>query len=324
MDTLYPRRLVSGVIGALTVLSSIGFAGSAAPVTIGNMTLSGTEVPSIVRVEGEQNLSVVTLPGGSRSIQAMGDNPSRLTLAGMFIGPGAQQRAEQMLAMRKAGAQIRLTVLRISAVVVVVASFSYTLQDKGAVCPYQLTLEVLPTLAAPASGTTANLSTLVGSDIATAITTVASVVSDIATYARTAAGISQNVAGQLQPVASLIGLGGPLAAASDRLSTVGLLSQVGQNFASVPSSAAVMTAGLNAAGASLMTTIGNASVSLSGIGAAAPAGELVADRASLVAAAGHAGILAGAVQVGALVNRASGNAALATSAASLPVPIVHA
>ena len=73
-----------------------------------------------------------------------------------------------------------------------------------------------------------------------------------------------------------------------------------------------------------MTTIGSASDSLSGIGAAAPAGELVADGPSLIAATGQAGVLAGAVQIGALINRASGNAALATSSASLPVPIVHA
>ncbi len=313
---------MSGALNTITTLSSLGFIGNSAPVQLGSMTLAGVEVPSLLRVDGEQFLAVTTLPGGARTIQALGDNPASLTLSGLFVGPSALQRAEQMQAMRRAAAQIRLSVSRISTAVVV-KSFSYTIRDKGSVCPYQITLEIMPSLSA-AADSIASLTSLVGSDLASAITSVTGTLSDVAQTAQTAIAQTQTIIGQVTPLASLVGLGGPLSKVGNALSTANVLAQASTNFAAIPSSAATLVSSLGTAGASLMDTIAQSGGSLSGISAAAPSGAFVSDGPSLAAATGYAGVLAGAVQAGALVNRASGNAALATSAASLPAPAVHA
>ena len=310
--------------GVLTAIGSLGFAGNSAPVTIGGVTLAGVEVPSVLRIGGEQQLVVTQLPGGGRTIQAMGDCPARLTLAGMFIGPGARARAVLFEQMRTAGAPVSLSLSSIS-LLVVLQAFSYDLAEKGAVLRYELVVEVLPAVASAATRTVSNLSALVGSDIGSALTSIAGTITNVSAYATTAIAQAQTVAGQLQPVATLIGLGGPLAKANTALQGAAVLAQAGSDIGSIPSSAASLVGGLQSSGASLMDTISQSGGSLLGIqDAAGGSGNLVSGASALTAATAQAGLLAGAVSTGALVNRAIGNAALATGAASLPVPLVYA
>lgn len=313
---------MSGVLNVITTLGSIGNFGSVAPLRIGNMTLAGMEVPSLLRRGGEQQVVCTWLPGGARTIQSMGDNPSRLTLAGMFVGPNALPRAEQMMAMRIAGAPVQFSVSRISATVVI-TQFEYSLRDKGALCPYELVLEILPSLSA-AIGSVSSLSSLVGSDLAKSITSISATIGNVSQAAQTMIAQTQTIIGQVTPLASLVGLGGPLAKVSDSLQTANVLAQDGTNFANIPSVAANLAVNLQTASGALMDTISQTGGSLAGISAAAPVGSLVSDGPSLLAATGQAGALAGAVQTGALVNRAVGNAVLAGSSATLPVPAIHA
>ena len=314
---------MSGALNTLATISSLGFAGRSAPVTIGSLSLGGTEVPSVVRIEGEQQLVTTTLPGGSRIVQCMGPNPASIRFAGMFIGPGAQQRALLLAQMRDAGAAVALSVAQLS-MTVVIASYGYELRNKGATVSYELTVQVLPSQATTSSTNSSSLSALVGADTAAAINNISATVADASTYATTAIAQTQNQISQFLPLASLVGLGGPLARASNYLSAANVIAADGQNFAAIPSSAATMIVNLQGAGNSLMASIGQSSDALTGLQSAAAPGDLFADPASLSAAVGYSEVLSSSVQAGSLVNRALANASLATSAASLPSPVVHA
>ena len=314
---------MSGALNTVAAISSLGFAGQSAPVSIGNVVLTGSEVPSFLRVEGEQSLSIVTLPGGNRSIQCLGPNPGSLILAGMFVGPSAQARALLLAQMRDAGAAVPFSLGQIAATVVV-HRYSYSLEQKGAVVRYQVELEILPSQVAVGSTNSSSLSALVGADTAAAITSITNTIADAASYATGAISQVQTDFAQAQPLATLVGLGGPLATASTYLQGAAFVSQATTNFAAVPSSAATMIVNLQGAGNSLMASIGQSSDALTGLQSAANPGDLFADPASLSSAVGYSEVLSSSVQAGSLVNRALANASLATSAASLPSPVVHA
>ena len=297
-------------------LGSIGSTGSA-PVTLGPLTLQGVEVPSVLNVGGEQSLAVRKLLGGAHVIQTMGPDPAPITLSGMFTGPGALGRAQQLAGLRDVGMPLRLGFAGVSLMVVIRPS-SYTYQQQGAVIPFQVTVEIQPTVvAAPSSGPSA-LSSLVGPDIASAATAVSNGIAQGSAFASDVIAQTQSVVGQITPFANLLGVGGPLAAASNQLTAAGGLAIAGTNFAAAPAAAASTITALSSACASLQTTIDQSGANIEGITAAAGPGNLVADMPSLLALTANMGAHAAAVQAGAYAGRATLNVQLASGTTTTP------
>ena len=305
-----------------TAIGALAGFGSSGPVTVGPLTLSGFETPDVLRVGGEQNLAVHKLPGCQRVLQAMGADPARLTMSGKFMGGSAPSRARQLQALRDAGAQVAFSAAGLS-LQVVVAACSYDFTVMGFVIPYEVTLEVVPQIGVASSLSSSSLSSLVGSDLAGAITSVSATLGSVSAYASSVLGQVTSVTGQITPIANLVGEGGFLASAQNSLTVASGVATAGVNLASAPAAAASLTGNLQSAGSSLMSTISGAGGNLVGISTAAPAGSIVSDAPSLVAASANAGALAAAVTTGGYVNRTLGNAALSTGATP-GAPVVHA
>jgi hypothetical protein len=301
-----------------TAIGSLGRASPSAPVSLGTLTFTGVEVPSLLRVGSEQALIVHKLIGGDRVIQSMGNDPASLSLTGMFTGPTAFQRAQKVAQLRDTGKQLRFGVAGLS-VLVYIKAFAYDLTAKSAVIPYALTLEVQPTPATNPAATTSALSNLVGSDIASGISSIANTGAEVASYASTAIGQAQTIVGQVTPIANLVGAGSLLAGVSDKLTAASALSSAGTNLSAAPAAAAGIISGLQSAGAGLTQTIQQAGANLGGISAAANPGDLVADMPSLSAALANAGALSAAADAAGATNRAIVNtqvaAGLTTTAA---------
>ncbi len=311
---------MSGLLNLETAIGSLGNTGTA-PVTLGGLLLQGVEVPSRLAVGGDQALAVHKLIGGARVIQAMGPDPAPITLEGMFTGPGALARAQQLTALRDAGKPLRLGFAGVS-LMVVIRPASYTYQQQGNVIPFQVTVEVQPTTAAASSTTPSALSALVGPDIASALTTVSNTVAQASAYAGAVVGQAQAIVGQITPVANLIGAGGLLAGVEDKLTVVGTLASAGTNFAAAPAAAASAITGLQSAGADLTTTLTQAGSNLTGLSAAANPGDLVADIPSLQAAIASAGAASAAATASGFLNRSVLNVQQAAGMTTTPA-LVH-
>lgn len=78
-------------------------------VTLGDVTFEDFEVPESMRAGGAQVLKLHKLVGGQRVVDSMGRDDHPLTWSGTFLGPEALSRAQQLDAMRVAGAQVVLT-----------------------------------------------------------------------------------------------------------------------------------------------------------------------------------------------------------------------
>ncbi|MGI4945054.1 MAG: hypothetical protein ACRYHQ_31585 [Janthinobacterium lividum] len=313
---------MSGVLSIETALGSLSRLASTSSVTLGPLTLTGVEVPSVLRVGGSQGLAMQQLVGGDRIIQPMGDNPDPIELSGMFIGPGAQSRGEALNRLRAMGAPLRLSIAGLS-FMVTIANSGYSYAQQGAVIPFTVQLVIQPTVAPASSTSPSALANLVGPDIASAAATVSGTISTVSAYAANTISTVQSVTPQLSPIANMIGAGGLLAGVSDKLTVAGGLAGAGINFAAAPAAAASVIGGLQSAGTGLMAMIGQAGANLTTLSANAGSGRLVADMGSLALATQNAGVVAGAVQAGGLLNRASANATLAAGLTP-SAAVVHA
>ena len=308
---------MSDLLNLETALNSLAAGASSAPFILGPVTFTGVEVPSAIEIGGGQVLAVSKLPGGDRVIQPMGPDPEDLSWSGLFIGPNALARAQQLVALRDAGAQITLSfagyLFR-----VVIQRFSVGVQQRGGVAPYQIACVVQPTVTMAASNTPAAVSSLIPPDLTAAATSIA----NASALAATAAGQAEVVLGQVTPIASLVGLGGPLAHAQDSLTAALGLASAGTNLSAAPAAAAGLLTNLQSASTGLMNTIGQAGANIDAIQAAAPPGSLFSDAASLQALTASMGAQAAAVMAGGFVNRAATNAALAIGQTP-GAPVVH-
>ena len=293
-----------------------GFA--SAPVQLGTVTLQGVEVPSELVVSGQQQTVIHKLPGGDRVINSFGADPAPITLAGMFTGPNTASRYQALDAMRIAGAPVQLLAAGL-ALQAVVTGFRYTIRERGAVVPYELTLEVVPQLASVLSTAgTSVLSGLIGSDAASALTSITSTIGDASAYVAGLTGQATTILGDAVPVASLVGAGGPLAAVSSSLTAASALTGTGASLAGSPAALGGFVTAMQGAGSGLMTTIAGADSSIAGIAGSASNG-VCSDAASLQEVTAQAGILAGATQAGGYVNRALAGASSTVVAA----PVVY-
>jgi hypothetical protein len=101
---------VSGALGG--ILSAVQAAGQLfggyGLVTLGPIQFSGIEVPERIPAGGRQASKVWQLPGGQRVVQTMGRDDADLTWTGIFEGPGAEQRAHTLDALRQSGQAVTL------------------------------------------------------------------------------------------------------------------------------------------------------------------------------------------------------------------------
>jgi hypothetical protein len=82
---------------------------SDAPLTLGPVTFKSFEIPSKINFGGRQRLSIHTLSGGNRVIDALGPEDSDIQFSGILSGSDAVQRALLLDAFRSAGLVITLT-----------------------------------------------------------------------------------------------------------------------------------------------------------------------------------------------------------------------
>lgn len=293
-------------------IGAVGRLGSSSPVILGNLVLTGIEVPDTLQVGGRQMLVVHRLPGGGRVVDALGNDPGRLELKGRFLGPDAQMRAQAVERMRMAGQQVAFSAAGLS-VQVWIAQFHYVYQAKGAVCSYTLVLErPQETTAVQTSGT---LSGVLGDDVGSALDSFSSVVSDVSEGVFTAVGQVSSVVGQVMPLATLVGAGGFASKVTDALGTVNGVAQSGMNLATVPSALTSVAGGLENAGSGLQSI-------LTGAGQNVEAIQPV-NSVSLNALGQNAALLSAAADAGSLVNRSAANVAVAQGQ-SMSLPSVFA
>ncbi|MGS0646903.1 hypothetical protein ACU81Q_04635 [Komagataeibacter melomenusus] len=285
-----------------TAIGAIGRLWASAPVTIGSLTLTGMEVPRLIRDGGTQQVAVHRLPGGSRVIDAVGNDPDRLELTGTFVGPTAIERARVLKQMRIAGVPVPFSGTGLSLMVRIV-QYSYDYAQKGVVIPYRLVLEQPPQVAA-STNVVSGLSALVGADAGSALSGLADALADVSTIAGNMTGQLGTIIGQVTPIADMTGAGGVLSGVEDNLGVVGGLSGAGVNLASVPDSAASVVSGLAASGAGLTGAISQTGANMEGI---APD-----NAASLSALTQNARLHSATLNSAGLVNRAYANTLLAT------------
>ncbi|AQU86235.1 hypothetical protein B0W47_00795 [Komagataeibacter nataicola] len=291
------------LMNAETAIGSIGRLWASAPVTIGGLTLTGMEVPNLIRDGGTQQVAVHKLPGGNKIIDAVGNDPDRLELSGTFTGPTAIERALQLKQMRIAGLPVQFTGAGLSLLVKIV-QYSFDYQQKGIIIPYRLVLEQPPQVPATSGTNSSALSALIGTDAASAISGITGAVSDVATIAGNIAGQLSTVVGQLTPIADMVGAGGLFAGVEDNLSVAQGLSGAGVNLASTPESAASLVSGLEASGSGLTSAISETGANLEGVSLNGAAGlSTLTQNAELHSAS---------VTSGALVNRSYANTITAT------------
>jgi len=284
-------------------------------VSIGSITFSGMEVPSVLRVGGQQRLVLHKLPGGDRLIDVAGSDLNRIELAGTFTGPTAQSRAQALANMRQAGLPIRFIAAAVSTQAFIF-DYAYDYTAKGAVIPYRLTLELQAATRNAQAATGKTLSSLVGTDAASAITSISDTVSDVSQTIENYAGAAQTVIGQVAPIANIVGVGGPLASVTNDLQVVSGAAQAGTDFSTLPATAAQAGAALQSAGAGLSSALSTTGANLDSI-------SFDGSAASLNALAQNAQIQSAAADAAGSVNRAARNLATATGSAQT-APIVSA
>lgn len=108
--------------------------------TLGGIVFQGMEVPDEIAFGGEQALTVHKLIGGQRVIDTMGRDDQPLSWSARFFGPGAEDRAKAIDAMRVAGKAVELR-WSTFAYRVVIKRFSASYHRVNDI-PYQIECEV--------------------------------------------------------------------------------------------------------------------------------------------------------------------------------------
>ena len=118
-----------------------GYGAGQFAVTLGSVTLQGFEVPDEAPWGGNQALTVHKLVGGSRIIDAMGRDDRLVEIKGLFLSADADNRAQQVDTMRKAGLPV-IWSYGPHVYQVVIRAFLPEFKQLGRV-PYHLKLEIL-------------------------------------------------------------------------------------------------------------------------------------------------------------------------------------
>jgi hypothetical protein len=110
-------------------------------VTLGGVVLDGFEIPDRIKGGGKQVTRTKRYAGGARSVDTFGPDDAPLQWSGMFLDEDAEDRCQQLDAMRVAGEQIELSWSSFS-YQVVITDFTWD-HEKFYQIPYSITLEVV-------------------------------------------------------------------------------------------------------------------------------------------------------------------------------------
>ncbi len=116
-------------------------------VTIGEVTLANTEIPTTINAGGAQMLDIKKEVGGKRTIHPLGRDDADIQFEGLIRGATGLFRAQFLDAMRVKGAAIPFYYLNFN-YMVVIKDFNYSTQN-GQEHPYSITLVVVQDLNQP-------------------------------------------------------------------------------------------------------------------------------------------------------------------------------
>ncbi|GBQ94567.1 hypothetical protein ACFFGF_06965 [Asaia lannensis] len=272
-------------------LGAIGQLDRATPVTLGDLVLSGPEVPDTLVMGGKQILVVHRLLGGGRVIDAVGNDPARLVLSGRFIGPLATRRARRVEAMRQAARVLSFSVADLAADVWI-AEFSWAYQARGTICPYRLVLEreVVPLSQGASAGEGIDL------DLRAGLGAITDRLAEMTEAGWIGTTMISTLAGQIAPVAQSLGAGGAVAQAQAALGKASALWQTASAVSRVPTAALAVSSPLSAAMSDLMRAGEDAGDALDN---ASPS-----DAGDLLGLSRNAGVAVIAVEAGSYARRA--------------------
>jgi len=137
--------------------------------TLGGYTFSDFGVPERINGGGAQKLVVHKLIGGTRVIDAMGDDDDIIRWRGRLRASGAMDNVATLDAMRRAGMPVTLTYWNQSALVVI-SKFTWEFERFFEV-PYEIECTVVSNAAQAAAAAAATPDSAVGGDISLASST---------------------------------------------------------------------------------------------------------------------------------------------------------
>ncbi len=131
--------------------------------TLGGILFQGFEIPDVIRIGGEQALVVHKLPGGARTVDAMGADDADIPWSGRFRGREAESRARLLERYRKTGevVTLRWSTYRYR---VIVQSFRAEYQQPFEI-PYSVNCTVVSDESAPILSGIPGIDELIGSDL---------------------------------------------------------------------------------------------------------------------------------------------------------------
>ena len=181
--------------------------------TLGGIIFQGFEIPDVIRIGGEQALVVHKLPGGARTVDAMGADDADIPWSGRFRGREAESRARLLERYRKTGqvVPLRWSTYRYR---VIVQSFRADYQQPFEI-PYSVNCTVVSDESTPILTGIPGIDELIGSDLGRAlglsdslgVTAIASAL----TTARQAVGTVNTL--RNAPAATLVEIAGTVGAA---------------------------------------------------------------------------------------------------------------
>lgn len=291
----------------LGVVSSIESALGTQNFILGPISFLDTEVPSELFWGGYQATETFYQIGGAKVVILNGYYDQPLTWSGIFRGSSALQKARTLDAMARSGNSYSFSGGGISRKVVITA-FQASYTNCGTIIPYKIFCEVIPQAVSTATSTLSSLTGLLNSDVSSAFSTTTGLLSDASSYVGYLTSLSSTYAGEITPLANLIGAGGEMSNLNNKLSGLstqaGALSSLSSNldFTNLQSN---ISSSIN-----LNSSIFNASdTEISSI--SANSGEnLVSGASSLIAATAHSGILATSALNNAYLTRSTNNISL--------------
>jgi hypothetical protein len=135
--------------------------------TLGGVIFQDFEVPESIHIGGDQALVVHKMPGGARTIDAMGADDADIPWSGRFRGSSAEARARILDRYRKSGEVLllRWSTYRYK---VIVQSFKPDFQQPFEI-PYTINCAVVSDESAPVLTGIPGIDALIGSDLGRAI-----------------------------------------------------------------------------------------------------------------------------------------------------------
>ncbi len=142
-----------------------------ADLTLGDLTFDSSystfDLPDKITWGGAQRLGIHQLPGGVRIVDAMGADDMDLSWSGMFFGPSAVEKGQQLDRMRRKGAPVTLSWDSFS-YSVVVEKFEGDFERHYQV-PYRVSCKVIDDLTNPATAPSFSTNDYVNADWANGV-----------------------------------------------------------------------------------------------------------------------------------------------------------